>query len=101
VRALRLLPEVEEELAQSARWYESKRRGLGIELVAIVDRTFDEIRDAPEAAPVWRADRPYRKKAVRRFPYVVFYRFDDDVIEIVAVAHEKRSPGYWLRRPRR
>lgn len=26
----------------------------------------------PEAAPVWRADRPYRRWLVRRFPYAVF-----------------------------
>src|SRR5207237_42273 len=47
VKTLRVLREAEEELAEAAEWYESKRAGLGIELVASVDRAFDEIRDAP------------------------------------------------------
>ncbi len=64
---LRVLPEAEEELAEAAEWYESKRPGLGVELVAIVDRTFDEILDVPLASALWRDDRPYRRKALTRF----------------------------------
>jgi len=41
VTALRVLPEAEEELAEAARWYETKRVGLGVELVAIVDGAFE------------------------------------------------------------
>ncbi len=98
---LRVLPEAEEELAEAPEWYESKRLGLGVELVAIVDRTFDEILDVPLASPLWRDDRPYRRKALTRFPYVVFFRIADDLIEIVAVAHAKRRPGFWLERVQR
>jgi hypothetical protein len=47
VTRLRVLPEAEEELAQAAERYEEKRTGLGVELIAIVDRAFDEIQDAP------------------------------------------------------
>ena len=47
VKTLRVLPEAEEELAEAAEWYEAKRTGLGVELVALVDRAFDEIQDAP------------------------------------------------------
>jgi hypothetical protein len=35
---------------------------------------------------------------MKRFPYLVFYRILDADIEIVAVAHEKRRPGYWTNR---
>jgi hypothetical protein len=31
VKALRVLPEAEEELAEAAAWYEAKRAGLGVE----------------------------------------------------------------------
>ena len=98
MRTLRVLPEAEEELAQAAEWYESKRAGLVVELVAIVDRTVDEIRDAPLSFALWRRDRPYRRKIVKRFPYVVFFRAESDTIEVVAVAHAKRRPGFWLAR---
>jgi plasmid stabilization system protein ParE len=98
VKTLGVLPEAEEELAQAAEWYEAKRIGLGVELIAIVDRAFDEIQDAPLSYALWRTDRPYRRKVVTRFPYVVFFRADGDAVEVIAVAHAKRRPGFWLDR---
>ena len=95
---LRVLPEAEHELTEAAGWYESKRRGLGVELIAVVDRAFDAIREAPLACAPWHADKPYRAMVLARFPYVVFFRLEEDVIEIVAVAHARRRPGYWVGR---
>ncbi|MGB8221351.1 MAG: type II toxin-antitoxin system RelE/ParE family toxin [Polyangiales bacterium] len=99
-RTLRVLPDVEAELQSAATWYEEKRRGLGIEFVAVVDRAFESVLENPEACPVWRTDRPYRRLLLKHFPYVVFFRIDSSTIEIVAVAHAKRRPGYWLDRRR-
>ncbi|MDB4278307.1 type II toxin-antitoxin system RelE/ParE family toxin [Deltaproteobacteria bacterium] len=99
-RTLRVLPDAEAELQSAAIWYEEKRRGLGIEFVAVVDQALQSILDNPEACPVWRTDRPYRKRSLKRFPYVVFYCLDSATVEIVAVAHAKRRPGYWLERLR-
>jgi toxin ParE1/3/4 len=101
VKRLRVLPEAEEELAAAAEWYEGKRTGLGVELIAIVDRAFDEVQDAPLSYALWRAGRSYRRKILTRFPYVVFFRTDGDDVEIIAVAHAKRRPGFWLERVRR
>ena len=101
VRTLRVLPEAEEELTEAARWYETKRTGLGVELIATVDRAFDDIRDASLSHPLWRTDRPYRRKPLTRFPYVVFFKAEGDAIEVIAVAHAKRRPGFWLERVRR
>jgi plasmid stabilization system protein ParE len=98
---LRVLPEAEEELAEAAVWYEAKRTGLGVELIAVVDRAFEEILEAPLACAVWRDDRPYRRKILARFPYVIFFQIHGDVVEIMAVAHAKRRPGYWANRERR
>ena len=39
-----------------------------------------------------------RRKSLARFPYSVLYTVDPDVLYIVAVAHQKRRPNYWLRR---
>lgn len=66
MRTLRVLPEAEEELAQAAAWYEGKRPGLGVELIAVVDRAFEEILEAPMACRTWRDDRPYRRKVLTR-----------------------------------
>ena len=71
-----------------------------MELIAIVDRAFDEILDAPLSYALWRDDRPYRRKILTRFPYVVFFRMQNDVVEIIAVAQARRRPGFWLDRVR-
>jgi plasmid stabilization system protein ParE len=99
-RTLRVLPDAEAELVSAAIWYEDKRPGLGVEFVAIVDQALQSILEHPEACPVWRPDRPYRQHQLKRFPYVLFFRVDSATIKIVAVAHAKRRPGYWLDRRR-
>jgi plasmid stabilization system protein ParE len=35
---------------------------------------------------------------LKRYPFIIVYRIAADRIEIVAVAHGKRRPGYWRRR---
>jgi plasmid stabilization system protein ParE len=97
---LHVLPEAEEELAAAATWYESKRAGLGVALLVTVDRAFEEICDAPTSHALWRADRSYRRKVLKRFPYVVFFQMNDDAALVVAVAHAKCRPGYWVGRGR-
>ena len=98
MRRLHVLPEAEEELTEAAQWYEAKRPGLGAELVMLVDRAFDEVREGPEAFPLWQAGRPYRKFVMRRFPFVVMFTMADESVEVVAIAHAKRRPGYWMDR---
>jgi plasmid stabilization system protein ParE len=98
-RKLRVRPEAEEEILAAAAWYESRRPGLGADLVAAVDEAFDELQESATRDPVWREGFPYHKRSVRRFPYLIFYLASDD-IEIVAVAHAKRRPGFWVDRAR-
>ena len=38
------------------------------------------------------------KFVLQRFPFNVFYRPGPTEIEIIAVAHQKRRPGYWSNR---
>ena len=37
---------------------------------------------------------------VRLFPYRVFFTIERDYVLIIAVAHDKREPGYWKNRLR-
>ncbi len=93
---LRVRPAAEAEIAAAARWYEAKREGLGTELVALLESAFERISDRPAAFPTWRDDRRYQRLVIDRFPYVVFFQvISDDEVAIVAVAHQKRRPGYW------
>jgi plasmid stabilization system protein ParE len=95
---IHVAPEAETELVAAAQWYESKRPGLGVEFVAAIDAAFDRIRESPTASPMWRPGRPFRKHVVGRFPFVIFYCTDTESVDVYAVAHAKRRPGYWLAR---
>jgi len=88
-----------QEYRDARRWYERRRAGLGAELKAAVEKAVERIAAQPDRWPVFR-DR-YRRVRLRRFPYALYYHIDNlDDILILAVAHHRRRPGYWLRRKR-
>ena len=39
-----------------------------------------------------------RKYVFPRFPFILFFRMLKEEIQIIAVAHAKRRPGYWKSR---
>lgn len=89
-------PEALEEADQAIRFYEERQSGLGT-------RFLDALEDA--IARIQRHPRLYqtvsgniRKCRVLRFPYGVIFRDQTDRIEIIAVPHLKRKPGYWKTR---
>jgi toxin ParE1/3/4 len=100
-KPLVVLPEATAEIEDAARWYQARRLGLGIEFATAVDRALNEISKHPLRWPRWLATSRYRRSVLRRFPYVIFYEIRQHTLEIVAVAHARRRPGYWIRRSRR
>lgn len=100
MRSARTRPEAEDELGFAAVYYERRRPGLGVEFVVAVEDAIMKIVERPRAYPRWRSDRPYHRFVLRRFPYSVFYTYstDEDRVDIVAIAHNKRRPGYWASR---
>jgi len=77
-------------------WYESKREGLGAEFENALEAALGRIRRSPEAGkPI---DPPFRRVALRRFPYEVFYEFDPQRVLVVLVFHTARNPASALAR---
>lgn len=89
-------PDAEVELDHAARYYESRSAGLGTGLAQEVERTIALIREFPESGRSAGSNR--RRIRVARFPYTIVYRADPDRIVILAVAHQRRRPGYWRAR---
>lgn len=81
------------ELRRAVEYYDAEVPGLGAELAEAVERTVEEITTFPELGTPYLADT--RRRMVRRFPFSVIYRLRTDEIVILAVAHQKRKPGYW------
>lgn len=94
---LRIHPEARRELTGAFDWYEAQRTGLGRELLAELDAAFAAIIHQPLASGAWSARPRFRRFVLRRFPYILFYRLDSEEVVVVAIAHAKRRPGYWLK----
>lgn len=97
-----LHPEARAELRSAAIWYDEKRPGLGDELIAEVSSALERIGDIPASFAIWpetpRAAVPIRRALVERFPYAIAFEVHADHVLVLAVAHVKRRPLYWIRR---
>jgi plasmid stabilization system protein ParE len=98
VTTYRILPAARAELREAVSWYQAQRAGTGRDLLVEVRRGFATIAEAPERCPRWHPSRPERKLALRRFPYLIIYEFVAGVVVVKAIAHMKRSAGYWSAR---
>lgn len=98
---VRFEDEADAEYRAAGRWYEERREGLGLEFFDAVDAALDQIVRLPHAGALATrlpADLPVRRAPVARFPYHVIYVEVKATIRVLAVAHDRRKPGYWKRR---
>ncbi len=90
-------PFAEQELVDAAAYYEEQNQGLGLEYLSEVERAVNLLTRYPEAGSVFRGF--VRRLILPRFPYSLLYRIvGEDQIRIMAVAHHKRKPWYWIDR---
>ena len=94
--SFRILPQASEELEAAVAYYNSQQAELGTAFLSEFENTVERILDLPLAARVVRGI--VRRRPIHRFPFFVLYRPSPDEITIVAVAHRRRRPRYWLGR---
>jgi toxin ParE1/3/4 len=78
-------------------WYLERSLDAALRFDAEVDRALAQIIAAPRR---WAAG-PFstRRFLLRQFPFTLIYRERlSEEIQIVAVAHTSRKPGYWKQR---
>lgn len=93
---IRLRREAQKEYDESADWYESRRRGLGLRFVAALQQTLQSISNHPERyAEVCPG---VREALVSRWPFCVYYQIQSDHVLILAVFHTSRDPSKWQSR---
>ena len=84
------------ELNDAFEWYESQKSELGFQFVEEVELAIKRIQNFPLSNPV--LEKEYRRAILPLFPYGIFYKIKEGVIEIYAVAHLHRNPNYWNKR---
>lgn len=87
-------PEAARELAADVRYYDEKYPGRGQRFAGAVERSLMLISEFPLAYPVLY-EPDIRSAKVARFPYRVVYVVVAANVDVIAVAHAKRRPGYW------
>jgi len=78
-------------------WYSQRNPDAAVKFDREVDRAIEEILKAPQR---W-AMGPYgtRRFLLRRFPFILIYRERaSGNVQIIAVAHASRRPGFWKKR---
>jgi len=90
--SLRIHPAALEEAEAAVDWYmQRSRRAAGMFLDEL-----DRIDKNPEQYPPH--DFGTRRMVLRRFPFVIVFRREVTRVEIIAIAHGRRRPGYWRER---
>jgi plasmid stabilization system protein ParE len=89
-------PDAEAEYETALGWYMERSVQAADRFEAAFDGALQAIAEYPSPYPAM--DSRHRYKLLRRFPYSIIYRIDGEQIRVVAVAHSKRLPGYWLAR---
>ena len=89
-------PDATREAEAASDWYEERSpqaaEGFQYELKHVTDR----IAESPETGP--RIEGEIRRFIFRQYPYFLVYRQTSSKVQILAVAHAKRKPGYWRSR---
>jgi plasmid stabilization system protein ParE len=85
------------EVSKLFEWYLERSPDAAVRFDAEVDRALTQIVRAPRR---WAAGSfSTRRFLLRQFPFILIYRERKSVsIQIVAVAHTSRKPGYWKSR---
>ncbi len=96
IARLIIAPEAGQDLVDAYDWYEDRRSGLGEELLSCVDACVELICRAPEMYSTVHEN--YRRALPRRFPYAVFYEYDDSTVTVYGVFHTSQDPAKWRKR---
>ena len=99
MKRYRFLHAAAKELDSATAWYE-ERSAVAPHFVDLVERAIKRIRKRPLMYPAWPGLSAVRRCILRRFPFVIVYAMLEDEIVVIAVAHSRKRPGYWVRRLR-
>ena len=91
--------EASEEAEEARRWYRERSEPAEAAFLNELDHAIAVVLDAPHRWAKHVAGT--RRYVFPTFPYSLVYFLEPQVVNVVAVAHEKRRPGYWRKRLRR
>jgi len=97
---LAIHPHAKEELRAAMDWYEDRAEGLGEAFLdAVVHALERGVPLTSDESERLRKGCSFHRYLLRRFPYtLIVLEAPAAPLQVVAIAHHKRKPGYWLSR---
>ena len=95
-RQVDIHPEAIAEAQAACQWYGERSASAADAYLVELDRAIEAIADNPEMWP--RYVHGTRRYIFHRFPFYLVYRETIGRIQVIAVAHGRRKPGYWKNR---
>ena len=93
---IRFHPVAVQEATEARQWYFDRSSTAGLAFDEALDLAVQQLSEHPNRWAKYLHGT--RHLSLRKFPYVVVYRVTESLVEVVAVAHERRRPGYWQQR---
>lgn len=87
------LPGAEDDIVVAHREYEGHQEGLGDRFTRAVRDQVERIARMPEM--YGEVSDGVRAALLRHFPYVVYYRIDNNLVVILSVTHGRRAQKGW------
>ena len=84
------------EAEHAVQWYAGRSIGAARRLAEELEDAEAKMLSQAELCPKYH--RGTRYVQLRRFPYLVVFRQQNETFQTIAVAHAKRRPFYWARR---
>ncbi|MBZ5655599.1 MAG: type II toxin-antitoxin system RelE/ParE family toxin [Acidobacteriia bacterium] len=95
-KQFRFHPEARQDFRDAIGWYSSRSPTAAKEFRKTVSDVIRHLVQAPWRWPKYCHGT--RRFVLHRFPFSIIYLDDPDMLSIVALAHNKRKPGYWKQR---
>ena len=93
---IRVHPVALDEAEAAIDWYAQRSKRAAAMFLDELEHVIEEIAENPRRYSVYEFGT--RRLVMRRFPFLVVFRETDAGVEIIAVAHGRRRPGYWRER---
>ncbi len=93
-------PEVEQDVAEAAAWYENRQAGLGAEFIEEVIHVWNSLGENPLLNSRRHPTKNIHWRYPDRFPYRVIYEVLESrqTVVVTAVLHAARDDRHWRRR---
>jgi plasmid stabilization system protein ParE len=90
---LRLSHAARRERYEAVRFYQARSPAAAKRFTNELRRTFTQLERYPMSGSVVFGD--IRHAQLHDFPFSIVYGLTQDVVDVIAIAHDSRDPNYW------